>query len=91
MRYVYKTTTRDLNKMNELMSTGIELMLTGMGIVYLFLGLLVIALKTMSALVGRYFPEDTADFIAPPVAKPTPNESLVIAAISAAVHQHRNK
>lgn len=74
--------------MNEMMSSGIELMLTGMGIVYAFLALLVVAIKTMTVIVSRYFPETPAEF-APVPSKTT--EPLVIAAITAAVHQYRSK
>lgn len=63
-------------------------MLTGMGIVYAFLALLVVAIKTMTAIVTRYFPETPAEF-ATPVSKST--EPLMIAAITAAVHQYRSK
>ena len=63
-------------------------MLTGMGIVYAFLALLVVAIKIMTAVVTRYFPEVPAEF-APPASKTT--EPLVIAAITAAVHQYRSK
>jgi oxaloacetate decarboxylase (Na+ extruding) subunit gamma len=74
--------------MNEMMSSGIELMLTGMGIVYAFLAMLVVAIKIMTALVTRYFPEMPVDFV---VAPSNTNEPLVIAAITAAVHQYRSK
>ncbi|MFA6053397.1 MAG: OadG family transporter subunit, partial [Methylobacter sp.] len=40
--------------MTEQMSRGIELMLVGMGIVFLFLIMLVVAINLMSALVQRY-------------------------------------
>ena len=70
-------------------------MLYGMGTVVLFLALLVIATAAMSTLVTRYFtPEEVP---------PTPRESTpgttsggtgqldpgVVAAIAAAIHQHR--
>jgi oxaloacetate decarboxylase gamma subunit len=74
--------------MNEMMSSGIELMLTGMGIVYAFLAMLVVAIKIMTAVVTRYFPEMPVDFV---VAPSKTNEPLVIAAITAAVHQYRSK
>ncbi|MDD5412326.1 MAG: OadG family transporter subunit, partial [Methylobacter sp.] len=41
--------------MTEQMSSGIELMFVGMGIVFLFLIMLVVAINIMSALVQRYF------------------------------------
>jgi oxaloacetate decarboxylase gamma subunit len=73
--------------MNEMMSSGIELMLMGMGSVFLFLALLVFAIKTMAAIIARYFPDPTIELAMPK--KDT--DPLVIAAISAAVHQYRSK
>lgn len=64
-------------------------MLTGMGIVYAFLALLVLAIKIMTAVVIRYFPETPAEF-APAVSSKS-SEPLVIAAITAAVHQYRSQ
>ncbi len=74
--------------MNELMSVGIELMLVGMGIVFLFLTMLVVVIYFMSKIIRRFFP--------PPVVQTSARQSetenqRVIAAISAAVHQHRNR
>jgi oxaloacetate decarboxylase gamma subunit len=74
--------------MTELMSSGIELMFAGMTIVFLFLVMLVYAINLMSFLVQRFFPD-----------APTTNihvatggvDKQVIAAITAAVHQYRNK
>lgn len=41
--------------MTEMMSSGVELMLAGMSIVFLFLTMLVIAINLMSSLVQRFF------------------------------------
>ncbi len=73
--------------MAELMNSGVELMLVGMGVVYLFLTALVIAIGLMSSLLQRFFPE------APPAPKKISLEpdNSTIAAISAAVHQYRNR
>lgn len=73
--------------MSELMSSGVELMIVGMGIVYLFLALLVVAINLMSSMVHRFFPEEplTPKIMAAGVDKST------IAAITAAVHHYRNK
>lgn len=74
--------------MNELMSSGIELMLIGMGMVYGFLAMLVIAIKTMSSLVLRFFPDMPAG------RHPGTHHGDdlgTIAAIGAAVHQYRMK
>lgn len=76
--------------MAELMSSGIELMFLGMGIVFLFLTMLVFAINLMSALVQRFFPETPAASLSPPTGVSSLDKSTV-AAIMAAVHQYRNK
>jgi len=42
---------------NSLISEGINLMLMGMGVVFTFLAVLVIATSLMSRLIQKYFPE----------------------------------
>ena len=75
--------------MTEMMSSGIELMFAGMGIVFLFLTMLVVAINIMSALVQRFFPDTHPHTEAVPVSSGM--DKSIIAAISAAVHQHRSK
>ena len=74
--------------MTGLMSDGIELMFAGMGIVFLFLIMLVGAINFMSFLVQRFFPEPPTTTIHVITGGVDKN---VIAAITAAVHQYRNK
>ena len=74
--------------MTELMSSGVELMFAGMGIVFLFLTMLVVAINIMSSLVQRFFP-DAPTLVATTVSSGI--DKSVIAAITAAVHQHRSK
>lgn len=77
--------------MTELMSSGLELMFAGMGIVFLFLAMLVGAINLMSAVVQRYFPEAPVTSISIPVAQNNAaTDKSYIAAITAAVHQYRN-
>lgn len=74
--------------MTELMGSGVELMLIGMGIVFLFLTMLVIAINVMSALVQRFFPEQpSSPIIQVPIANSA--DKTTVAAISAAIHQYR--
>jgi oxaloacetate decarboxylase gamma subunit len=73
--------------MNELLSSGIELMLVGMGIVFGFLAMLVFVIGGMSKLVQRYFPELNMQH---PVSQAIDHEG-VVAAISAALQQYRKK
>lgn len=77
--------------MNELLSTGIEVMLIGMGIVYSFLAMLVVAIKSMSNIVNRYFPD--VHELHPAIKQSSNNheDPALIAAISAAVKQYRKK
>ncbi len=72
--------------MTELMNSGIELMLIGMGIVFLFLAMLVVAINIMSSLVQRFFPEPPATTM--PVVSDVSKST--VAAISVAVHQYRS-
>ena len=70
--------------MDNLMLAGVELMLVGMGTVFVFLTLLVFATTLMSKIVMR---------IAPPTAIPAadgPSEEELVA-ISAALNLHRQK
>jgi oxaloacetate decarboxylase gamma subunit len=73
-------------KMTDHVTAGLELMMVGMGIVFLFLALLVVAVIIMSRLVSRYLPE-TPDVI--PARAVAGNNGNVIAAITVAVHKYR--
>lgn len=79
--------------MNELLSSGIELMLIGMGIVYTFLAVLVFAINLMSALIQRFFPPLPAKLVPSTTGAQPENdeEAGIVAAITAAVHQYRHK
>ena len=66
---------------NELITEGLTLMLAGMGTVFVFLTTLVIAMTLMARLAGRFqAPADSSGA--------TDDE---IAAIAAAITQHRRK
>ena len=77
--------------MNEMMNSGIELMLIGMGIVFAFLALLIVIVNIMASVIQRFFPEAPMIAITPASASTSHTDAGVIAAISAAVHQYRNK
>lgn len=74
----------------SLMQQGFDLLIYGMGTVFVFLTVLVIVTMAMSAIMRRFFPEEEIAVVtAEPVSAPvTPN---IAAAIKAAVEQHRNK
>ncbi|WP_232216355.1 OadG family protein [Methylobacter marinus] len=74
------------------MTSGIELMMVGMGLVFLFLAMLVLAINLMSALVLRYFPDaPPATAAGRPAGGGKGVDAGVIAAIAAAVHQYRTR
>ena len=80
----------------DILAQGIELMLYGMGTVVVFLALLVVATTAMSAFVTRYFPEAEAPergwaARSPAHIADAPIEGEIVAAIAAAIHQHRSK
>ena len=77
--------------MTEMMSSGVELMFAGMGIVFLFLTMLVVAINMMSSLLQRFFPDAPASQLAAAASMSSGIDKSIIAAISAALHQHRNK
>ena len=66
---------------NELFSEGLVLMLAGMGTVFVFLTLLVIAMTLMARLIARF----------QPAVETTTEDDDVVAAIAAAIMRHRQK
>ncbi|MEY2667199.1 MAG: hypothetical protein RLZZ384_1370 [Pseudomonadota bacterium] len=76
--------------MTELMSSGLELMLAGMVIVFLFLAMLVVVINTTSKLIARYLPEESVLHHAQSTVTKVEANKSDIAAITAAVHQYRN-
>lgn len=81
--------------MNELVSDGVGLMVLGMGFVFLFLVVLIFATSYMSTLINKFFPEDAVSTTSStPINATAVNPSVdpqIAAAITAAIHQHRNK
>jgi oxaloacetate decarboxylase gamma subunit len=71
---------------------GVDLMIFGMGSVFVFLTLLVIVTTIMSAIVQRFAPEKTLVISA--AAKPSAAAAIdpkITAAITTAIHQYRKK
>ena len=77
--------------MSEMMSAGVELMAIGMGIVFAFLALLIVMVNLMTSVIQRFFPETHIADLTPASALTSHTDAGVIAAITAAVHQYRNK
>jgi len=73
-----------------LISEGFNLMLLGMGTVFVFLTLLVFVTSIMSALVEKYGPVQPAG-PKNPGAVGQLDEATLLAVISAAIHAHRSK
>ena len=69
-------------------TAGLELMVIGMGTVFVFLTLLVVATKTMSVVVQRFAPLPLTRLPQTRAESSTPSAEEV-AAITAALHQHR--
>ena len=76
--------------MNEMMSTGVEIMLVGMGSVFSFLAMLIVAVNLMAMTIQRFFPETPPESAKKNHAEPV-IDTKVIAAVTAAVHQYRAK
>ena len=79
---------------SDLMLEGLTLMVFGMGFVFTFLTLLVLATKTMSATVLRFSPVEDLSLLAPPLNMVSPsqqvaNDAQLMAVLSAAVHRYR--
>lgn len=87
---------REKTMQADIVAQGLELMVYGMGTVVVFLTLLVVATTIMSRLMTRYFPDPAAPAVP---ARPAVGEQQqapavapkVVAAISAAIHQHRRR
>lgn len=74
---------------NGLINEGLTLMLAGMGTVFVFLTLLVVAMTLMSGLVGRF---GVTAHGAPPRGGATPaGGDDEVAAIAAAIRKHRRQ
>lgn len=70
---------------------GMDLMLFGMGTVFVFLTLLVISTIIMSAVVTRYFAEEPVALSNNGLAGTAPVSKRTIAVIQAAIQAHRTK
>jgi len=76
----------------NLWEQGLDLMLYGMGTVFIFLTLLVIATMIMSNLVIRFLGEEPEPAVAsaiPPGGNPNAISNTTLAVIQAAIHAHR--
>ncbi|NRB41351.1 MAG: OadG family protein [Pseudomonadales bacterium] len=79
----------------NLLNEGLELMLFGMGTVFVFLTVLVLVTMLMSAIVQRFFPDAPEQTLTTtPRPAPVPasnNDEQLLAVITAAVHKFRSR
>lgn len=78
---------------STLLDQALELLIFGMGTVFVFLALLVVAVNLMSRLIDTYFPEPAApEPHTPKIKAVTPAiDDTTLAVIQAAIRQHRAK
>ena len=80
---------------SSLIDRGLDLMLFGMGTVFVFLTVLVFATSVMSAVITRWFPEKVIE--APTRRKPAPTMGTAAVTpatlniLQAAIDKHRNR
>ena len=83
---ISKTILNKRENMENLVFEGFKFMVLGMGTVFAFLTLMIVAMNLQSYIVLKFFPE--------PVAKPdssvNSNKSAKVAAVSAAIMHHKN-
>ena len=80
--------------MNDLMSQAVELMIAGMGFVFVFLVILVFATGLMSKIILRFAPPEPATPARTPRAKPMAPTSVdpdTAEAIKKAIAQYRSR
>lgn len=74
----------------DILNDGLSLMVFGMGTVFAFLTLLVIATTIMSMIICKYFPEVLAQK-STRASTQNGNEPQIVSAIMAAIKLHRSK
>lgn len=76
----------------NLIAEALKFMALGMGIVFLFLIVMVYALKLQAKIIAKYFSKEEKPKVVKPITtgKTKTNESAKIAAIVAAVQHHKN-
>lgn len=75
-----------------LLEQALQLLIFGMGTVYIFLILLVVAINLMSRLIETHFPDPVIPENPTPKPRETsPVDTTTLAVIHAAIRQHREK
>lgn len=73
----------------SLVAQGVDLMIYGMGTVFVFLTLLVVAVAALSAAVRRWLPEPASAASQPQPVESAPVDDRLRAVIQAAIDRHR--
>ena len=76
---------------SHLMAESVDLLLYGVGVVFLFLILLVAATSVMSVLINRFFPEVLSEPEPGSPGNPAPVDALTLKIIQAALDKHRHR
>lgn len=77
---------------DPLLQQGLDLMIYGMGTVFLFLTLLVTVTTVASAIIGRFFPEGIeSDAASTGVLTNSAVDKKLLAILQRAIDQHRGK
>ena len=79
---------------NTLFQQGVELMIFGMGTVFVFLTVLILLTTAMSSLVGRFFPVEAPPSLPVkqvPSAVSAVEDERLLAVISASIHRYRSR
>lgn len=76
-----------------LLDQALDLLIFGMGTVFVFLALLVVAVNLMSRFMETYFPDAIVPDAPTPKSKPGNDtvDATTLAVIQAAIRQHRDK
>lgn len=76
-----------------LLDQALDLLIFGMGTVFVFLALLVVAVNMMSRFMETYFPDAIVPEAHAPKSKPGNDtvDATTLAVIQAAIRQHRDK
>lgn len=80
------------NNISALLLEAANLLVIGMGVVFIFLTILIFLIKFMSSIVGKSAPAPATPATSPNITRNTgksAQDKKVVAAISAAVHQYR--
>ena len=74
----------------NLITEALKFMVLGMGVVFIFLYIMILAVKAQAHIIGKYFPDKPPAVPAPsPVAHSSDDEQARVAAVIAAVTEFR--